>query len=558
MEKRLLLAVALSFVVMVGWLVLVPSPAPEPIPPAAVAEGPAQGRDPAPPAATHLPRPAFPVPVERVASEKPEEVSVETDLFQIMLTSQGARVASWRLKAYAAADGRPVDLVSGAVARGGEMPFSLDLDDPSVETRVNEALYVVSREPSAGEGASGERIRFTWAEGGVRVVKSLAFREGDYLVDVGAEVTVNGVAIPARLTWGPGLAAQDSQTSGQFHYVGQAVVNDSGRVARIARDKPDGETKQRATNLLWAGLEEQYFAALYLPATGNAEVVLRPTASPGTEKGERDLVVAVSMPAEGGRLFVGPKRFALLRSLGRQMEEVVWFSNYSLISWLAKMFFLALAWINDRLVQNYGLAVILLTVALRVVLFPVNQYSMVSMKKMQTQMQRIQPKVNAIKNRFKKKDAESRSKMNQEMMALYQKEGVNPMGSVSGCLPMFAQFPILIAFYDMLVATVELRGAPFVGWIHDLTQKDPYYVTPILMGATMFLQQWMGTTKAADPAQAQQQKIMLMMPVIFTVMFLNLPSGLVLYWLVNNVLGIAQQWLVNRHIGRLEAAAQKA
>jgi len=231
---------------------------------------------------------------------------------------------------------------------------------------------------------------------------------------------------------------------------------------------------------------------------------------------------------------------------------VVWFSSYSLIYWVAKYLFLALLWVHDNVAANYGLAIILATVALRLVFFPLNQYSMVSMRKMQTDMQRIQPKINAIKTKYKKiKEAQARGKMNEEMMALYKKEGVNPMGGMSGCLPMLAQFPILIAFYNMLTVAVELRGAPFVGWISDLTLKDPFYVTPILMGGTMFLQQKMTTTKAGDP---MQQRMMMMMPVVFTVMFLNLPSGLVLYWFVNNLLGIGQQWLVNRHIGRIEAA----
>jgi len=559
MEKRLLLAVALSFMVMVGWLLLFPSPAQKPLAPAPVVETAAPAAERTSPPAAPLPETPAPVPEERVASDKAEEQSVETDLVQVKLTNRGARVVSWRLKAYPAIGGLPVELVPSAAEPGAERPLSLDLEDAALETKVNEALYVVEREPIlTGDAGPGQRLRFTWAEAGIKVVKSLVFREGDYRVDVAAEVTVNGVRLPVRLTWGPGLAAQDEQTNGQFHYVGQAVVNDSGRVVRIARKKAETETSQRAANLLWAGIEEQYFAALILPARGDVEVVLRHAATPAPAKGDRDLVVAVSLPAEGAQLFVGPKSFTLLRSLGRQMEDVVWFSNYGLVSWLAKLFFLGLEWIHDRVVPNYGMAIILLTIALRLVLFPVNQYSMVSMRKVQTQMQRIQPKVNAIKSKYKKKDAETRAKMNQEMMALYQKEGVNPMGSMSGCLPMLAQFPILIAFYDMLVATFELRGAPFFGWIHDLTLKDPYYVTPILMGATMFIQQWLGTTKSSDPAQAQQQKIMLMMPLIFTVMFLNLPSGLVLYWFVNNLLGIGQQWLVNRHIGRLDAAPQKA
>jgi len=148
--------------------------------------------------------------------------------------------------------------------------------------------------------------------------------------------------------------------------------------------------------------------------------------------------------------------------------------------------------------------------------------------------------------------------MNQEMMDLYKREGINPMGGVTGCLPLFAQFPILIGFYNMLTVAVELRGAPFFGWIHDLSVKDPYSISPILMGATMFWQQKLAMSKITDPQQLQQQRFMMFMPFFFTFICFKMPAGLVLYWFVNNLLGMGQQWLVNRHTMRLEAAHASA
>jgi YidC/Oxa1 family membrane protein insertase len=178
------------------------------------------------------------------------------------------------------------------------------------------------------------------------------------------------------------------------------------------------------------------------------------------------------------------------------------------------------------------------------------------MRKVATDMQRVQPKLKALQAKHKKSnDAEARAKLNKETMELYQREGINPFGGVTGCLPLLIQMPILWAFFDVLSAAVELRGAPFAGWISDLTHPDPIFVTPILMGATMFVQQKMTPMTNVDPAQ---QKIMLFMPIMFTVMFCNLPAGLVLYYFVNNLLGIGQQWLVNRHVARLEAAPTKA
>jgi YidC/Oxa1 family membrane protein insertase len=569
MEKRAVIAIALSFVVLLAWYWLFPAPKPvstgfepaadhgAPAAPAAPAAAKPAALEPAPPSA-----PAVPA----VAAEKPENLRVENDVCVVELTNKGGRVLSWRLKGYLDSTGQPLELLPGFAARDDLLPLGLDLDDAPLATTLNGALFRVERTPLPA--SQGERVRFSWSDGkGIEAEKVLVFRKDDYLVDLSVHVSDRGRTLPARVTWGPGFEARDpAQSSRQLHYTGQAVVDIGGAVTRTARGRIKQDLAIPETGALrWAGLEEQFFAALVLPAGGKASAAIRQTsvvpersgAADGKEpKPEPQLTVIVGVPPEGARLFVGPKKYTLLHKLGSNLDAVVWFSSYSLIYWLAKYLFLALLWIHDSVAPNYGLAIILATVALRLLFFPLNQYSMVNMRKMQTQMQRIQPKINAIKTKYKKmKDAQARGKMNEEMMALYKREGVNPMGGMSGCLPMLIQFPILIAFYNMLTVAVELRGAPFVGWIGDLTLKDPFYVTPILMGVTMFVQQKMTTTKAGDP---MQQRMMTMMPLVFTVMFLNLPSGLVLYWFVNNVLGIGQQWLVNRHIGRLEAAAQKA
>jgi YidC/Oxa1 family membrane protein insertase len=572
MEKRALVAIALSFAALLGWYWLFPPqssrPAPMPIETSAPAAAPAvPAQLPAPSSIASAPENA--AAALSVAAEKPETVRVETDLFEILLTNKGGRAASWRLKEYKDSAGLPVELVPAYAERDDTMSLAVDLDDAALAKIVNAALFRVERAPSASD-AQAETIRFTWADGkGIEAEKVLVFRKNDYLVDLTARVSDRGRPVPVRIALGPGFEGRDpSGPGGTLHYAGQAAIDVGGVVTRTSRGRLKQDVVVPESGMLrWAGLEEQFFAALVLPAGGKAGVVLRQVAVVPTRpvdaaggarepKPEPQLVVAVGVPPEGAQLFVGPKKFTLLRRLGRDLDAVVWFSSYSLIYWPAKYLFLALLWIHDSVAPNYGLAIILATVALRLVFFPLNQFSMVRMRKMQTEMQRIQPKINAIKAKYKKmKDAQARGKMNEETMALYRKEGVNPMGGMSGCLPMLVQFPILIAFYNMLTVAVELRGAPFVGWIGDLTLKDPFYVTPILMGATMFLQQKMTTTQGGDP---MQQRMMLMMPVVFTVMFLNLPSGLVLYWFVNNLLGIGQQWLVNRHIGRLDAASTKA
>jgi YidC/Oxa1 family membrane protein insertase len=217
-------------------------------------------------------------------------------------------------------------------------------------------------------------------------------------------------------------------------------------------------------------------------------------------------------------------------------------------------------------VGNYGWTIIILTIVIRLLFFPFMHRGQVKMRHMQEKMKRIQPKMKALRERYRKmerKEADRgnagaryslRQKMNEEMMALYKEEAINPLGQMSGCLPLLAQMPILFAFYTILTIAIELRHAPFIFWISDLSQMDRFFVTPIVMGGTMLVQQWMTSASIPDPAQ---RKMMYLMPIVFTWMFIKLPSGLVLYWLVNNLLGIGQQYLVNKEADA-QMRAQKA
>ncbi|MEX1311124.1 MAG: membrane protein insertase YidC, partial [Candidatus Sulfomarinibacteraceae bacterium] len=247
----------------------------------------------------------------------------------------------------------------------------------------------------------------------------------------------------------------------------------------------------------------------------------------------------VLVPAAGtfeGELLGAPKEYGLLQRIGGGVEKTLDFGIFGFIS----VFFLKALWWIYGIVGNYGTAIILLTVGIRIVLFPLMHTSTVSMRK----MAKVQPKVKEIQAKYKKKknDPQARSKMSQETMALYKEEGVNPM---AGCLPVLVQLPILWALYQLFLHAIELRHEPFILWITDLSAKDPLYVTPILMTATMWLQQKLAP-QAGDP---QQQKIMRMLPLIFGIMFLQFPSGLVLYWLTNNVISILQQEITLFMIG---------
>jgi len=572
-EKRLFLAAAVSVVVLMAWsYVFPPAKPPRQIAPevehapAAIAPS---ATEPAAGAGAAVQTIVEPIAPEQIQAAEPSETRIDNGPHEVVLTNRGAAVRSWRLRESLSKAGEPVELVPQL--EESPTPFlGVDLEPEPLREAINGALFVMERTAldATGELPAGERIRFTWADGkGLSASKTFEFRQGRWLVDVRVDVFQGGLRLPARLSLGPGFGVQEHhQTS--YYYAGQALWNQRGEVERVSPGKFEGETRTFTAELTWAGLEDQYFTALILPASpGRTEVSGRsmkaiPAAarSGSKEPKPQDLtILSVAVPEAGAQVFVGPKKVDLLRDQGREMEKAVWFSSYPSLAWIARGIFKCLVWIHDHTVRNYGLAIVLSTFLLRLLLFPVNQYSMVSMKKTQTQMQRLQPKINAIRTRYRKiQGAEARAKMNQEMMDLYKKEGVNPMGGLSGCLPMLAQLPILIGFYNMLTVAVELRGAPFFGWIRDLSEPDRFWVAPILMGATMFWQQKMAMSKVKDPVQQQQQRIMLIMPFMFTWICLSMPSGLVIYWFVNNLLGIGQQWLVNRHAARLEEAPQGA
>jgi YidC/Oxa1 family membrane protein insertase len=259
--------------------------------------------------------------------------------------------------------------------------------------------------------------------------------------------------------------------------------------------------------------------------------------------GTPETLLTAGLPSPTGSgsfaVFVGPKDYHDLKALGHDLQKVIDFSRFSIIYAVTLWLFLALTWINSY-VGNYGWSIIILTVLINAAIFPLRHKSVVSMRR----MQELQPEIKAIQERYGKLKATDpeRQKMNSEMMALYKAKGVNPAG---GCVPMLLTIPVLFAFYALLSQAIEIRGAPFALWIQDLSVRDMLYVTPILMGVSMVWQQKI-TPSSADP---MQQKMMMLMPIVFTFMFLWAPSGLVLYWFVGNVLAIAQQYITNQIVG---------
>ena len=319
---------------------------------------------------------------------------------------------------------------------------------------------------------------------------------------------------------------------------------------KFKKAKVKAPTSLRPGVLAFAGLEDAYFINLLRPTTRVDEVrIERFEFTEVADQAEPELLQVLRVlvvPRDGrfeGELLGAPKEYALLQEIGGGVERTLDFGIFGVIS----VFFLKALWWIYGMVGNYGTAIILLTVGIRIVLFPLMHTSTVSMRK----MAKVQPKVKEIQAKYKKKknDPQARSKMSQETMALYKEEGVNPM---AGCLPVLVQLPILWALYQLFLHAIELRHAPFMLWITDLSAKDPLYVTPILMTATMWLQQKLAP-QAGDP---QQQRIMRMLPLIFGIMFLQFPSGLVLYWLTNNVISILQQEITLGLVGERKYGAR--
>jgi YidC/Oxa1 family membrane protein insertase len=294
----------------------------------------------------------------------------------------------------------------------------------------------------------------------------------------------------------------------------------------------------------FAGVDDNYFMTVAL-SPGPSRVTYQPVTIPppaGSKDSPRALVSYSITPKteQDVQFFAGPKDFSVLSAISPDATKAI---NFGMFAVIVVPLLQSLKWIHGY-VPNYGWDIILLTVLINIIIFPLRHKSVVSMRK----MQEIQPEIKAIQDRYAKLKVTdpAKQKMNQEMMALYKERGVNP---ASGCVPILLTFPLIFAFYALLSTAIELRGAPFIGWIHDLVAPDPYYVLPILMGITMFAQQRM-TPTTADPTQ---QRMMLIMPVVFTGMSLWWSSGLLLYWTVSNIWGIGQQMITNRIIGAPKA-----
>jgi len=551
-ERRLLVALALSLLLLTAYSYLFPptrrapeAGSPRPVAALSPPEGPPAGASAPPPS---LPRSApTAVAAPATADENERRVEVTSRDLSVAFTNRGARLLSWKLLHFADARGEAEEMVQ--VAPSGPRPLDLETGDAEVDARVRDALFKPSTDNlNVDEGPS--RLRFAFADGDLAVTKEIAFSPAGYLVGVTASVNRAGQPLGVRVVWGPGVgnpSAAEREVQGYQPPQGVALTGSSVERFPVEKLAPSGQALGGAVR--WAGVESHFFAALFVPPGERSGVAIRPVLLPAHEDGKPNLAPLVSIEVgsipEPALLYVGPKDYHAMAKAGHQLARVVPVGEW--IGPIVVPLMSLLRWVHGH-VGNYGWSIVVLTVLINLAMAPFRHYSIANGMK----MARISPEMKVIQERYRKVPLmdPKRQEMQDEMAALYARHGMN-MGSqmLVGCLPILLTMPFLIAFYRVLTVSIELRGAPFL-WIADLSQKDPWFLTPVLMGVSMFVMQRM-TPSTMDPAQ---QRVMMIMPIMLSGMFLWAPSGLNLYWLASNLCSIVQQAITLRILRDPESA----
>jgi len=488
-------------------------------------------------------------------------ITIESPLYRVELSNRGAVVRSWTLRKYLddQKPPRPLDLVNENAAEELGWPFSLQLSDSQLESDANTGLYQVqitygSNEagkapvvpPDANAFEAPVRVTFHWSNGHLDIAKTLSFRP-DYQMSLEASATLDGKPLACGIAWRGGFGDRTvyraSQLVSVFYQQGGSL--NAIQYKKLGVSGNSTQPFQQPGAMEFAGIEDQFFTAAFIP-DGTDLYLSHWTqwhhfVANGQQTAEPMAEMAVGSAAPGPvkmRAYVGPKDLALLGKVQPSLEGLVQFGWTGVI---AKPMLFILQWLH-RLIPNYGWSIVVLTLGLTMALLPIRIWTFHSMRKMQV----VAPEMKAIQDRYRKYSMTDprRSKMNEEIMAMYAKHGLSPWSQVGGCLPMLLQIPFLWAFYRMLAGAIELRHAPWIFWIHDLSAKDPYYVLPIAMAVTTYLStKMMPTASTVDPAQ---QRMMALMPLMLAFIFFQLSSGLNLYYFTSNLVSVGQQLYLNR------------
>lgn len=458
---------------------------------------------------------------EKLKEEKPvivpttsteyKEINIETDLYQATLSSKGGTITRFRLKDYRDKNGISVSLISNgdsypALGIGSSLQTLISSQQPNFSIKGDNLLL---------KGNDKGSLIFEYSSPQLSIRRTYTFYGTSYKIDINEEVV--GIS-DYWVTLGTSFGYHDYKDRTAPH-IGPVLLKDTERIEFSAKKLK--EPKIFTEKIKWIAQEDKYFFAAILPPQNLTETRIWE---------DRDIIVSAIRLRSGVNaysIYAGPKEYDTLKKMKADLEHIVDFGFFSILArplfWILKLFY--------SVTGNYGWSIILLTIITRLPFIPIINKGQKAMKR----LQEIQPRINEIREKYKNDP----QRLQKEMMEIYKKYKVNPMG---GCLPILLQIPVFFALYKVLLIAIELRGAPFMLWVKDLSVKDPYYILPIVMGITMVIQQKM-TPSSLDP---RQNKIMMFMPVIFTFLFLNFASGLVLYWLVNNILSIGQQIFINR------------
>jgi len=582
-EKRVMIAFALSIVMLVLYRIyFVKEQPPEPKKAEQVAAATHAAQPGAPATATPVAPAAAPAPVALPVSKgaKPEEIVVENKFYRVTFSTVGAVVRSWVLKGYPKGD--QIDTINPLACKTLGFPLSVSLADAALDSQVNQAVYVAKayevkavsagQEPTELTGntfAPPVNLTFTYSDGRIQVKKQFSF--GDrYPVKASVSIFDGQHYLPVEVAWPGGFG--DQTVPPAMASLAQRAVYETADEAKVREvtltpsffgrffsggGGASSNTSEQDVSgpLVFAGLEDRFFTGILLPITPDTKArITRESWTPPDFQGEdkdkpRPLEIrlgSLSAKPLDFRLFIAPKDLDVLRSMNPPLDSLVDFGFFSII---AKPLFIGLHYINDHWVHNYGWAIVLLTLILTTALFPLKIKSIRSAQ----EMQKVAPIIKGIQDKYKnyKFNDPRKQKANEEIMKVYHEHGINPLG---GCLPMVLQLPVLYGFYRVLDLSIELRHAPWILWVNDLSSPDRLHVMGfsipvlvILMTAASYILQRMTPMATADPSQA---RMMMFMPIFMGFMFYRFASGLVLYWLTSSVVQILQQVFINRRMPR--------
>lgn len=532
-EKRLPLALALMMLVLLAsQYFLKPAPGPKPVSTSKNDKTAAAEVTGMPVSATAISTAPTESSMGAASANAVVITSVDTDLYRLEFSNQGGVIKSWVLKKYQDDAGKPLQLINPA-AKDLPSPFAIELNGQSLPFDPNKVLYV----PRVSNG--GLTVDYDYSDGKATVHKSFSFSGNSYLADVKSSVLLNNTPIPHFLIWRGGFGDQKVRNAASVQHTTHYDAGASKLITKNAKDAKNGPVTD-AGNFTFGGMEDNFFASVALP-TKDAQLQIRTYSDSLKPSGEEKEVAYAGEGISTGpqndlTLFTGPKDVDMLTKVNPKLGQIVDWGFFGII---AKPLFLWLNWVHDHWTNNYGWAIIVVTLIINLGLFPLKLSSLKSARK----MQKLQPEIKKLNEKYKnlKISDPKKAEQNQEVMALYKREGVNPVG---GCVPLLVQLPFFYAFYRVLNIAIELRHAPWL-WVTDLSSPETIalHVLPLVLVGTQFLSQRMTPAAGVDPAQ---QRMMMFMPLMFGFMFYSASAGLVLYWLTGNVVGIAQQLIINR------------